>query len=57
MAAVENFQVDQSILPAAGTWVLDPTHTEVSFTARHLMVTKVHGTFKTWSAETRGSWC
>ena len=45
MAAVENFQVDQSVLPAAGTWALDPTHTEVSFTARHLMVTKVRGRF------------
>ena len=45
MAAVENFQVDQSVLPAAGTWELDPTHTEVSFTARHLMVTKVRGRF------------
>jgi polyisoprenoid-binding protein YceI len=45
MAAVENFQVDQTVLPAAGTWELDPTHTEVSFTARHLMVTKVRGRF------------
>src|SRR5271170_2230872 len=45
MAAVENFQVDQSVLPEAGTWELDPTHTEVSFTARHLMVTKVRGRF------------
>ena len=30
-------------LPAAGTWTLDTTHTDVSFTARHLMVTKVRG--------------
>jgi polyisoprenoid-binding protein YceI len=45
MAAVENFQVDQSVLPAAGTWDIDTTHTEVSFTARHLMVTKVRGRF------------
>ena len=32
-------------VPAAGTWTLDPTHTDVSFTARHLMVTKVRGRF------------
>ena len=32
-------------LPAAGTWALDTTHTDVSFTARHLMVTKVRGRF------------
>lgn len=28
-----------------GTWVIDPTHTKVGFTARHLMVSKVRGTF------------
>ena len=32
-------------LPAPGTWTLDPGHTDVSFTARHLMVTKVRGRF------------
>jgi polyisoprenoid-binding protein YceI len=29
----------------AGTWVLDPVHSEVSFTVRHLMVSKVRGRF------------
>ena len=29
----------------AGTWVIDPTHSEVGFVARHLMVTKVRGSF------------
>lgn len=28
-----------------GTWVLDPTHTEIGFTVRHLM-SKVRGTFE-----------
>lgn len=28
-----------------GTWELDPTHTTVSFSARHLMVSKVRGRF------------
>jgi polyisoprenoid-binding protein YceI len=31
--------------PAAGSYVLDPVHSYVSFTARHLMVTKIRGRF------------
>jgi len=30
----------------AGTWVVDASHTEVGFVARHLMVSKVRGYFK-----------
>ncbi len=30
---------------SAGTWTIDPTHTEVGFVARHLMVSKVRGAF------------
>lgn len=33
----------------AGTWTIDPAHSEVSFTVRHLMVSKVRGTFRTFS--------
>ncbi len=33
----------------ASTWNFDTTHSTVHFTVRHLMVTKVHGSFKTWS--------
>ena len=29
----------------SGTWTIDPTHTEVGFVARHLMVSKVRGSF------------
>ncbi len=29
----------------AGTWSIDPSHTNVGFVARHLMVTKVRGRF------------
>jgi polyisoprenoid-binding protein YceI len=32
-------------VPVAGRYDLDPTHTHVSFVARHLMVTKVRGRF------------
>lgn len=36
--------------PAAisGTWKLDPAHSEVSFTVKHLAITKVRGTFETF---------
>ena len=30
---------------ATGTWVIDPAHTNLGFTARHAMVAKVRGTF------------
>ena len=30
----------------AGTWTLDPAHSEVSFTVRHLAISKVRGTFE-----------
>jgi polyisoprenoid-binding protein YceI len=29
----------------AGTWIIDPVHSEVGFVARHLMVSKVRGKF------------
>ena len=29
----------------AGTWAIDPVHSEVSFTVRHMMVSKVRGRF------------
>ncbi len=35
--------------PDTGTWALDPAHTVVGFTARHLMAAKVRGTFKEFS--------
>lgn len=35
----------------AGTWTIDPSHSEVSFTVRHLMVSKVRGTFRTFSGQ------
>jgi polyisoprenoid-binding protein YceI len=37
--------VDDEELPAAGTYALDASHTEVGFAARHLMVSKVRGRF------------
>ena len=42
---------DGIAIPAAGTFALDPAHTEVAAIARHLVVSKVRGTF----ADTTGS--
>lgn len=33
------------------TWVLDPTHSEVQFKVKHLMITNVTGSFKVLNAE------
>jgi polyisoprenoid-binding protein YceI len=33
---------------------LDPTHTHIGFTAKHLMVTTVRGTFSEWSGYVEG---
>ena len=35
----------------AGTWTIDPTHSEVGFSVRHMMVSKVRGKFNTFSGE------
>ena len=35
----------------AGTWTVDPTHTRIGFVARHMMVTKVRGSFHEFTAE------
>ncbi|MDZ5622020.1 YceI family protein [Nocardioides sp. HM23] len=37
--------IDGHLLPAAGTWEIDPGHTDLAFTGRHFMVTKVRGRF------------
>ncbi|RLK47514.1 YceI family protein [Microbacterium telephonicum] len=34
----------------AGTWVLDPSHSEVTFSVRHMMISKVRGNFGLKSA-------
>ena len=33
----------------AGTWAIDPVHSSINFSVRHLMVSKVRGSFKTFS--------
>ncbi len=35
----------------AGTWDIDPVHSDVSFTVRHMMVSKVRGRFQSFGGE------
>jgi polyisoprenoid-binding protein YceI len=35
----------------AGTWDIDTSHSDVSFTVRHMMVSKVRGAFRVFSGE------
>lgn len=35
----------------AGTWDIDPVHSDVSFSVRHMMVSKVRGRFAAFSGE------
>ncbi|GAA1783246.1 YceI family protein [Agromyces lapidis] len=34
----------------AGTWTIDPAHSEVAFSVRHLMISKVKGKFERFTA-------
>jgi polyisoprenoid-binding protein YceI len=34
---------------ATGTWAIDPVHSTIGFSVRHLMVSKVRGTFDTFT--------
>jgi polyisoprenoid-binding protein YceI len=48
VAATREF--DGLVIPAAGTYELDPAHKRVGFVARHMMVAKVRGEFNDASA-------
>jgi polyisoprenoid-binding protein YceI len=39
----------QTAPPEAGTWVLDPAHTHVGLSVRHLVAAKVRGSFKSFT--------
>ena len=45
--------VTETTIPGyvAGTWTVDPVHSDVSFTIRHMMVSKVRGRFANFSGE------
>src|ERR1700687_2989013 len=35
----------------AGAWTIDPVHSEVGFSVRHMMISKVRGKFKVFSGD------
>jgi polyisoprenoid-binding protein YceI len=37
--------IDGATLPAAGTWVIDPSHSSINFKVRHVGLAKVRGRF------------
>jgi polyisoprenoid-binding protein YceI len=47
--SVSTDQSTELSLPQAGIWKIDPSHSTVGFTARHLMVSKVRGSFSRYS--------
>jgi len=38
--------VDGREVPPAGTWQIDPSHSEIQFSVRHMMISKVRGRFR-----------
>jgi polyisoprenoid-binding protein YceI len=38
--------VDGREVPPAGTWKIDPSHSEIQFFVRHMMISKVRGRFR-----------
>jgi polyisoprenoid-binding protein YceI len=45
MSAVTDTATDTTHVPPPGTWVIDPSHSSVNFSARHLGLSKVRGHF------------
>ncbi|HWH98485.1 MAG TPA: YceI family protein, partial [Pseudolysinimonas sp.] len=46
MATIDTLSTHPAFV--AGTWKLDPAHSEIAFTVRHLKISKVRGTFDTF---------
>lgn len=40
---------------ALKTWKIDATHSSISFLVRHMLVSRIHGSFARWSGEVRFS--
>lgn len=45
--------VEPPLLPAPGHWELDPTHSSIGFTARHIGFARIHGRFSTFAGAVR----
>ena len=49
MNTAETRVVEGRHVPPPGTWLIDPTHSDIQFTARHMMISKARGHFRTFS--------
>ncbi|MCJ1677384.1 YceI family protein [Streptomyces sp. APSN-46.1] len=45
--------VEPPLLPAPGHWELDPGHSSIAFTARHIGFARIHGRFNTFAGAVR----
>ncbi|MEU5216026.1 YceI family protein [Streptomyces sp. NPDC020807] len=43
----------QPPLPEAGDWEIDPTHSQIGFTARHIGLARIHGRFNNFAGAVR----
>jgi polyisoprenoid-binding protein YceI len=44
-------EVEGQLLPVPGLWVIDPGHSSLAFEARHMVVTRMRGRFRSFSGE------
>lgn len=44
-----NAKLKTQTIPANESWTFDPTHSNIGFNVRHLVITKVHGRFTQWN--------
>jgi len=43
--------VEGQLVPVAGVWVIDPGHSSLAFEARHMVITRMRGRFRSFSGE------
>jgi polyisoprenoid-binding protein YceI len=43
--------IEGQLLPVPGRWVIDPGHSSLAFEARHMVVTRMRGRFRSFSGE------
>jgi polyisoprenoid-binding protein YceI len=51
MTTAQTRTIETRELPMPGRWVIDPSHSDVQFIARHMMSAKVRGRFREYSGE------
>lgn len=51
--AAQTRTVDGREAPRPGVWKIDPSHSEIEFVVRHMMIAKVRGRFREWEGMIR----